>query len=125
MNSSGLSRLDPATHTAFKSHIKGKSLDLTTAPFSRDNTVWIHPADYTGTQEFCRVARGVDMDVIIYKSVRDPDAGKCVAVLTPRAFFSSKPDNDMQTWHLSVTPDEIIWTHKFKDSFSVPTAPWT
>lgn len=124
VSSSGLSRLDPAAHTAFKSHIKGRSVDLTEAPFKRDRDIWIHPADYTGTQEFGRVARSGGTEAIIYESARDPEVGKCIALLSPAAFFSPKPDHDMQTWHLSVTQDEIIWTHKFKDSFSVATAPW-
>jgi RES domain-containing protein len=125
LSSSGLSRLDPATHTAFKAHIKGRSVDLTAAPFNRDSVIWKHPTSYAGTQEFGRVARGGGIEVIVYQSVRDPDERKCIAVLTPSAFISLKPDHDMQTWHLSVTREEIIWTHKFKESFSVETSLWT
>lgn len=124
MNSPGLTRLDPAAHTAFKSLIKGSSVDLTRPPFNRDRTVWVHPADYTGTQEFGRVARTAGVEVIVYESVRDAEAGKCVAVLSPSAFFSPSPDSDMQTWHLRVTRDEIMLTHKFKESFSIATTLW-
>lgn len=124
VNSSGLSRLDPAAHTAFKTHIKARSVDLTEEPFIRGRDVWMHPTSYIGTQQFGRDARDGGVEAIVYQSVRDPDGGKCVAVLTPAAFYSPKPDYDMQTWHLSVTREEIIWTHKFKESFSVSTSLW-
>jgi hypothetical protein len=112
-SSDGLIRLDPSPQTAFKTHIRALAVDLTLPPFDKDKSVWEHPTDYSGTQQFGRLARKVDIEAIIYKSVRGPDAGKCLALLAPKGFKLAKPDSDMQTWHLTVTRNEIVWTHKF------------
>lgn len=123
-NSAGLNRIDPSPQTAFKTHIKAQAVDLTLLPFDRDRHIWEHPSDYSGTQQFGRVVREGGVEAILYKSVRDPGGGKCLALMSPNGFKSKKPENDMQTWHLTVTRNEIVWTHKFKDPFSINTSNW-
>ena len=123
--SSGLTRLAAAPQTVFKAGVKTeRCLNLLLAPFNRDAVVWEHPTDYSGTQEFARVARSAAIEALLYRSVRDTSPGECVALLGPAAFAASEPEHDTQTWHLTVTPGEVIWTHKFKASFSVPTSGW-
>jgi hypothetical protein len=123
--SSGLTRLAAAPQTVFKADVKAqRCINLMPAPFNRDAVVWEHPTDYSGTQEFARVARSAAIEALVYQSVRDTSPGECIALLGVTAFGTTKPDNDTKTWHLTVTQDEVIWTHTFKASFSVPTSGW-
>jgi hypothetical protein len=52
-------------------------------------------------------ARLAEVAVIRYRSVRDPDAGQCTAVLTPVAFTATPLVE--QTWRLSVTRSRVQW----------------
>ena len=104
-----LDKLAPVPHTAFQSEIRTEVIDLRRPPFQEDESVWRHKTDYTATQAFARVARESHVGGIVYQSVRDPDSGWCLAVMTPQAFAKPKPHPSIQTWWLAVYPDKVIW----------------
>jgi RES domain len=107
LDSPNLSRLEPLPQTLFQCEVNGRTIDLTALPFNRDEHLWASPTDYTACQELAKTARAAHTEVIRYQSVRDAPAGRCAAVLTPRALMSTPLLE--QTWHLSVTRDRIQW----------------
>ena len=120
----GLDRLGPAAHTAFSVSVEARGIDLRVSPFEVDAGIWVHPSDYSGTQELARFAREARVEVIFYRSVRDPEPGMCVAVLSPRAFSSPRHDPATQTWQLVVTKNEAIWRRGNGEKFSFPSSFW-
>ena len=104
-----LDKLEPVAHTAFQAQIAALALDLREPPLNKDAALWMHPTDYTATQALAREAREANAGAIIYQSVRDPESGWCMAVLTPNAFSSNKPNPLMQTWWIAVHQEEVIW----------------
>lgn len=83
-----------------------KLIDLTQAPFDRDRARWTHASDYSATQRLAETAREANVEVIRYLSIRDPEAGLNVALLTPKAFANPAPLED-QTWYLHLTAKEV------------------
>ena len=108
-DSEGLTQLGPAPQTLFEVGTRTAIIDLEKPPFSRDAAHWKHPANYSATQEFGRIARQADIGLIRYASVRDPAAGRCGAVLHPGAFSPAQPVSPTQTWILTVTGDFAVW----------------
>src|SRR5438552_216670 len=83
---------DAAEYTAFSSAIRSdKALDLTKPPFDADRTIWTHPTGYSPCQDLAQAARDARIDSIRYESVRDPEHGATVALLSCRAFAKSRP----------------------------------
>jgi hypothetical protein len=61
---------------------------------------------------------------IQYQSVRDPNPAWCVALLTPQAFATTKPNPFMQTWWLAVHPDSVSW-RRDNESMTFTAAAWS
>lgn len=118
-----LEKLEPVAHTAFRADIGTLVADLRKAPFSADAEAWLHPADYSATQAFARVAREANLCGIIYQSVRDPHPAWCMALLTPQAFAKPKPHPAMQTWWLAVHQSQVIWRRE-NNSMTFSAAAW-
>jgi hypothetical protein len=108
-DSKGLRQLGPAPQTLFEAGIRTPAVDLEKPPFSHNAKQWRDPADYSATQQFARVAREVNVGLIRYRSVRDPEPGRCGAVLRPDAFRPPKPMSPTQTWLLTVTREFAVW----------------
>lgn len=92
-----------AEYTAFSAALDSKAgLDLTLEPLSRDAAFWLQHQDYSHCQTLADAARTAGAEVIRYQSVRDPQKGCNVAVLSCAAFARRDPVNT-QTWrvHLS------------------------
>jgi hypothetical protein len=106
--SPALGSIDAVPQTLFKVAIKGSAVDVRETPFSREEERFTDRADHAYCQELAAVARAAQVDAIVYRSVRDPAAGGCIAVLAPGAFAKQAPLN-AETWNLSVTPDQVIW----------------
>jgi hypothetical protein len=108
MDSPALQELGPAPQTVFRAGIDGRMVDLGEAPFKRGRADWTNPSDYQATRSFAHLAREAHVDAIRYESVRDPEHGAAVAVLTPRSF---KPRRllDQITWFLTVRREVVIW----------------
>ena len=64
-----------------------------------DAPLWQHPTDYGPCQDLADAARTVGLEVIRYRSVRDPRRGINLALLSPAAFRKTHPDR-AQTWHV-------------------------
>jgi hypothetical protein len=93
---------NPGEYTAFAvEYVSGRSIDLRSAPFNRDGKTWMHPTDYDGCQNLADECRAAGIDVIKYRSVRDPEPATNVALLNCRAFASSDVV-ERQTWRIQV-----------------------
>jgi hypothetical protein len=75
------------------------ALDLTIPPLSHHRRVWVHPTEYSRCQELTDAARQSAIELIRYESVRDPEGGTNIALLSCRA-FSAKIPQSRQTWRL-------------------------
>lgn len=97
---------NPGEYTAFSVPVRTPmSLDLTAAPLNRDCELWERLADYAPCQELADVAREAAMQIIRYRSVRDPGHGKNHAVLTPKAFAG--PVAARQSWRIQLRPTNV------------------
>ncbi len=101
--------IEPVAHTAFCADVSAETIDLREPPFDADAHAWQHPGDYSATQALARIAREAGVGAILYRSVRDPEPGWCLAVLTPAGFARPKPHPARQTWFLAVTAREVTW----------------
>ncbi|WP_321394793.1 RES family NAD+ phosphorylase [Emcibacter sp.] len=93
---------NPLRKTAFSVLCRtDRLIDLALPPLDRDAETWMSPEDYSGCQIVAETAREAAIDVIGYRSVRDPEGGKNVAVLTPDLFRGRKV-KDSRTWEFLV-----------------------
>jgi hypothetical protein len=107
MDAPALARLTPLAHTLFRCDVAGNAVDLMSVPFARDADRWSSRNDYSHCQQLGGAARAAGVELIRYRSVRDPQGGACTAVLAPAA-FTSKP-RDEQSWLLTVTRTRVAW----------------
>src|SRR5262249_1943557 len=92
--------INPSEYTAFSAeYTTKKSIDLTRGKFAAGKDKWMHLTDYSYCQVFAELARSREIEVIRYASVRDPENGMNLALMTCRAFARPKPI-DRQTWHI-------------------------
>jgi hypothetical protein len=92
-----------AEYTAFSvAYATKKAIDLTKGKVQKDKAAWMHATNYDPCQALTDDARSAKIDVIRYMSVRDPQQGLNLALLTGRAFTKPKPINE-QTWHIRLS----------------------
>lgn len=108
VDSEGLSDLPASPQTVFQIGARGTAIHLDRPPLDSRAAAWTSPDDYTATQLLGREARAVGIELIFYTSVRDREAGTCVAVLDPKALKPRRPVSQ-QTWYLTITPTSVIW----------------
>jgi hypothetical protein len=108
-DSSGLQRLDAVPHTIFQASARGGAVDLRAQPFKQDWPNWADPVDYTACQAFGRVARSAQVQLIRYRSVRDPQHGGAAAVLDAAAFRGTGGVRRRQSWFLTVDRERASW----------------
>jgi hypothetical protein len=118
-----LERIEPVAHTAFRVDVTTTVVDLQRPPFDADAALWQHPTDYEPTQHFGRVARTAQVGGIVYRSVRDPQAAWCLALLTPTGFAKPRPHPDRQTWYLAVSPHQVT-LRRDTESIEFSAARW-
>lgn len=93
---------NPAEYTAFAAEYHAdRSVDLRASPFDANKTAWMHPTSYEQCQELAERCRTAEIDIIKYRSVRDPQPALNIAILRCRAFSRSEP-SERQTWHIQV-----------------------
>jgi hypothetical protein len=91
---------DAGEYTVFSARYRtAAGLDLGLPPLARDRAKWTDPTGYDACQELADAARGAGVEALRYESVRDPDGGVNVALLTCRAFGSREPQA-RQTWRI-------------------------
>jgi hypothetical protein len=115
-DSAGLSLLEAKPMSLFAADLKtAAAIDLRKPPLSRRRKAWTHPDSYAETQSLARKAREQNIEAIVYESVRDPQHGGAVAVLTPKPL--SGPVGNPESWFLTVTRDRAIWQRELGESF--------
>jgi hypothetical protein len=91
---------NPAEYTMFSAEYgTKKAIDITRGRFENQRALWSHPTDYSHCQELADAARQASIDLIRYRSVRDPKGGTNLALLTCRVFSKSEPLS-LQTWRI-------------------------
>lgn len=91
---------NPQERTAFRVPAEtGHAIDLTLPPFDQNSAIWEHPTDYNPCHALADAARAVSIEVIRYRSVRDPSGGINLALLAPVAFRATQPEV-FETWHV-------------------------
>ena len=121
-DSPALQSLGPSPQTVFRARVQARIVDLGRPPFRRDRASWTHPRNYGPTQQFADTARAAGVEAIRYESVRDPEHGPAMAVLSPAVFRPHQP-LEQHTWLLTVRPDAVTW-HRDSATFEFSTAPW-
>ena len=119
-----LRELPPVPHTLFRVEVGGRAIDLRKRPFAEEETVWRDRFDYARTQGFAAVAREAGIEAIVYASVRDPEQGWCVAVLTPNALTLPPKETGGQTWWLTVHPAGVVWYRQGGECHSFAAEGW-
>lgn len=103
---------NPVEHSAFRVGCRTERMvDLTAAPLSAD-AAWTHLTDYAPCQDLADAARAGGVEVLRYRSVRDPGGGMNAALLSPRAFAAKAPDRT-ETWSLFVRPAAVQAVREF------------
>lgn len=93
---------DAAEYTAFSVELATPvALDLTFGALATDRDRWTHLTDYAPCQELAETARKIGAGTIRYASVRDPEAGANLAVLSCAAFAAPQPV-ERQTWRIRI-----------------------
>lgn len=123
MDAVDLERIEPVAHTAFRAEIATAVVDLREPPFNDSTGVWMHPHDYAATQAFAGLVREAGLGGILYRSVRDPLPGWCLALLTPDGFARRGPYPGAQTWWLAVGRDGVVWRRE-RESFTFAAVAW-
>jgi hypothetical protein len=89
-----------AEYTAFSAdYAARRAIDLSKGRLLKDNTLWMHLTDYAPCQALADAAREAAIEAIRYRSLRDPQQGVNIALLTGRTFTKPRPTR-LQTWHL-------------------------
>jgi hypothetical protein len=99
--------LKPVAHTVFRARVRSRrALDLTLAPLAREAAAWSDPDSYLATQELAALAREAQLEIIRYRSVRDPQHDACAAVLAPAVFGRAAP-HGQETWFIAADRERI------------------
>ena len=105
-------------HTLFAAQFKGRTLDLTRAPWAAQRKAWRNPQDYAPCQQLADEVRSANAlrttnasanAAIRYESARR-EGGLCMAVLEPTALTLPDPHRQ-QTWVCKASKDAIMLTH--------------
>jgi len=102
--------VNPAEYTAFTAACRTrKAIDLTRGRFKTQSSAWLHPTDYAPCQALAEAARAAAIEVIRYRSVRDPAGRMNIAILVCRAFAKPNPIA-FRTWriHLSASGAQAV-----------------
>lgn len=91
----------PAEYTAVAARVEAPRIDLGRPPLDADAAQWTHPTEYSACQALAETAREAGIGLIRYVSVRDPERGSNVAVLTCGAFIASTPV-ERRTWRIRI-----------------------
>lgn len=98
---------NPQERTAFQVPISTRSaLDLTLQPMARDHAIWAHPTDYAPCQELADRAREAEIQAIRYESVRDPEHGANLALISPAA-LGATTSTTRETWRMLLRRDRV------------------
>jgi hypothetical protein len=99
---------NPLEFTAFEaSYETDAAVDLTTDAFAAGVAQWTHLTDYSACLALADAARDAGISVIRYLSVRDPQGGANLALLSCLAFSARAPDR-YATWRIGLSAHGAI-----------------
>jgi hypothetical protein len=107
-DSPALTDISSVPQTLFQTSVDALAVDIRAQPFAQARDAFMTREDHSYCQAFAVVAREAALEAIVHASVRDPEAGRCIGVLAPRA-FSRKEPIAQETWMLSVTRERVVW----------------
>ena len=108
-------RIDAATENA---------IDLTEPRLDHDAADWTHLTNYAPCQDLADLARTTVVEAIRYRSVRDPDGGANLALLSPAAFRRITPDVT-ETWRIFLRPTSAVAVRDMpRQVLEIPFAMW-
>jgi RES domain len=95
---------NPGEFTAFNAPVRTPAtLDLMSAPLDRNRAAWTRLLDYEPCQALATSAREAGIALIRYESVRDPEGGANLALLSPAPFVGRSPKKT-ETWRIKLGP---------------------
>lgn len=98
---------DPVPFTAFAAVLAtAQAIDLRAGALARDHAAWEDLSDYRACQDLADAAREAGVEVILYRSVRDPWGGVNLAVLACATFARPAPV-ERQAWRVRLGPSGI------------------
>jgi hypothetical protein len=112
--------------TAFRVPCKtARGIDLTIPDLDRDHRKWTLLADYGPCQQLADTAREGRIEAIRYMSVRDPDGGCNIALLSCAAFAARQP-SERQTWHFALKNTLVqCWCESPRVQYEIPVSRFT
>jgi hypothetical protein len=95
--------------TAFSTQIKTeRGIKLTQLPFAKYTQKISSPNHYQASQSLGSAMRANKIEAFCYTSARDPEQGTNLALFSPKAFQSKKPNAaSFQTWHCTCNSHAI------------------
>ena len=96
-----------AEHTAFAVKVATEAVDLIEGPLASARERWAAPEDYRACLDLADAARAAGAGAIRYASVRAPDGGANLAVLTCAAFAAPRP-LARQSWRILLKPGGAV-----------------
>ncbi|MXU65640.1 RES family NAD+ phosphorylase [Oceanomicrobium pacificus] len=97
-----------ADYTAFAAALATPAaLDLTQPPLDADTDSWTDPVRYEACQALADTARAAGAELIAYRSVRDPEGGRNLALLTCAGFARPRPVR-VQSWRIRIGASGIV-----------------
>lgn len=86
-------------------------IDLTRPPFRDFEDRVSSPTVYEDSQTLGTEMREAGVEAFRYRSARDPEGGRNLALFTPRAFAVRRPTAP-QTWHCAATRERVDFARK-------------
>lgn len=100
------------------------AIDLTEPPLNADAPIWEHPTNYGPCQDLADVARKARIEMIRYRSIRDPRRRFNLALLSPAAFWATQPTKS-QTWHIFIRENSVQAIREMpRDSLEIHFSVW-
>lgn len=94
-------------YTAFAARIETPhGLDLTEPPLNQNEAAWTHPTQYEACQALAEVARQAAVEAILYRSIRDPQRGLNLALLSAKGFAAREPVT-RQSWRILLSEGHV------------------
>ena len=97
-------------HTVYRACYRAAcGLRLQEPPCAEHEPALRHPTDYAPTQRLGRALRATGVELVEYRSARDPAGGINVAVFAPRVLTSRRP-LDPQAWLCETRADRVVYS---------------
>jgi hypothetical protein len=94
--------MNAGEYTAFTASYRTRqALDLTRPPLSASSVSWSDPIEYSACQDLADIARTAEIQILRYRSVRDPNRRINLALLVCTIFTSVAPTS-RQTWRIQL-----------------------